>query len=459
MVEDERVIAVNAAAARRGVTPGMRRNGVLAIAPGVLLLPRDPGREAAAVDSIAQAMLRYTPQVALAEHHAVLLDVTASLRMFGGPLALSRKVRRTLQALGHAGGLGMAPTADGAWLLAQARQGQRRVLRPARLAPVLDRLPWRALPEAQAHADWLADIGCRTLGGLRRLPRGSLQRRVGPALGRRLDQAYGRQASAWRWVEPPLRFDRKIELAERIDHAEAAWHAVERLVQPLCGWLAARQRALAAFAIHLHHERGRHARPASTLSLRLGEPASQPEHLVRLVRERLARLVLPAPVIAVQLADCETVPLDGQSAGLFREPGGTPSEHRRLLELLAARIGRERLQQPGVLADYRPERANTWEPAEFDPPQRPLPAAPRGERPFWLLAEPQPLAATGDRPLHAGAPLRLLQGPDRIEAAWWDGPLAARDYYIAEDHLHRRCWVYRERGPEPAPWFLQGWFA
>src|SRR5690606_19116038 len=132
------------------------------------------------------------------------------------------------------------------------------------------------------------------------------------------------------------------------------------------------------------------------------------------------------------LADCETAPLPGDSAPLFIEPGGQPADHRRLIELLTARLGPGCLLQPGHVADHRPEHANTWTPVEagggairasgalaFYP-----------QRPFWLLPEPQPLAEVDDRPIH-GTPLRLIHGPERIEAGWWAGALTARDYYIA----------------------------
>ena len=62
-----------------------------------------------------------------------------------------------------------------------------------------------------------------------------------------------------------------------------------------------------------------------------------------------------------------------------------------------------------------------------------------------------------------GQPLRLLAGPERIEAGWWDGPAAARDYFIAGTPAGVLVWIYRTRLPQaPAQaesgWVLQGWF-
>jgi protein ImuB len=82
-------------------------------------------------------------------------------------------------------------------------------------------------------------------------------------------------------------------------------------------------------------------------------------------------------------------------------------------------------------------------------------------RPVWLLRSPQPLPERGAHPLLDGQPLQLVAGPERIEAGWWDGALAARDYFIALADDGALVWVYRERVPkdwEPG-WFLHGRFA
>jgi protein ImuB len=69
------------------------------------------------------------------------------------------------------------------------------------------------------------------------------------------------------------------------------------------------------------------------------------------------------------------------------------------------------------------------------------------------------------------------EGPERIGAEWWrephlsPPPLAGkgqgggltRDYYLVEDDIGRRFWLYREglygRETAAARWFVQGLFA
>ena len=90
---------------------------------------------------------------------------------------------------------------------------------------------------------------------------------------------------------------------------------------------------------------------------------------------------------------------------------------------------------------------------------RPYTTAEVGVRPVWLLPAPQALAVARHKPVHGG-PLRLLAGPERIEAGWWDDALATRDYFIAENRAGQLLWVYAERQVlgKTAVWYLQGLF-
>jgi protein ImuB len=160
-----------------------------------------------------------------------------------------------------------------------------------------------------------------------------------------------------------------------------------------------------------------------------------------------------------------------------------------LVERLQARLGADGVQRLTLLADHRPERAMAWQPAgagalptnaspaaaqpvrrvvspaqpHATPPLQPHPTA-APTRPLWLLREPQPLPEQASRPWLDGAPLQLLAGPERIESGWWDGALAARDYFIARANDGALVWIFRARLPlastlDGSGWFLQGRFA
>lgn len=457
-------MALSPAARAAGVQAGMRRGGVLMLLPEARILERSHEREAEAMQAVAMAMLQYTPQVALAEEATLLLDIGASLRLFGGIRRLCERVRANLRALGFSACIACAPTARGAWLLARRDAG--RAVRMESLVRRLDRLPVGLLPPARPFAAWFDGIGCRRLDELQRLPRPGLQRRCGRALLDMLDAAYGMRHEMFRWVEPPERFHARLELFDRIEQADLLLSGAHHLVLQMTGWLCARQLAVERIVLSLVHERGRVACPPTPVEVALAEPTWRDEHLMRLLRERLAKIELVAPVIGIGLEAQQLQAMAPPTGSLFPDPGGSEEDRMRMIELLVARLGADNVLQFLPYADYRPEVANAWVPvqhkitpsaraAQMPPDVASLP------RPSWLLAKPIALLMRDHRPFY-GSPLRVASNPERIEAGWWS-QTQTRDYFIAEGRDHALYWIYRERingsGEDAMPrWFLHGLF-
>ncbi|KRB93296.1 Y-family DNA polymerase [Noviherbaspirillum sp. Root189] len=460
IVDREYVIAMSPQAAQDGVRIGMRRAGAQAMCPDASLHERDFMREQDALNSVALALLRYTPEVACAHQDSLLLDVTASLRAFGGRLSLCRLVRESVRVLGFTLQVGMAPTAQGAWLLSCSegmRAPRRRVVRMESMRRLIDALPCTLLPEARPYLDWLEGIGCISFADMRKLPRAGLQRRCDKHMLDALDRTYGEAPELFDWVQAPKSFSAKLELPDRIEHAEAALFAARRLLLQLTGWLVAQQLAVARFVLLLEHERGRTAIPPTPIDITLAEPAWHEEHLTRLLKERLGRIELIAPVIAARLEAAHVSAMRPPTGSLFPDPGGMPMDFHRLLELLTARLGEQNVLVPAPRADHRPEICNGWAPTSTSNPGD-LPLDRLAERPFWLLLQPVELILRDNRPFY-GSPLRLIKGPERIECGWWDGGLIMRDYFIAQGETAVLYWIYRERHGEEICWYLQGLFA
>ena len=360
------VLLADAAAAAAGVVPGMSLASALGLLPALLPLARNPLRERQLLQMLALAASRYTPQLVV-EEQLLKLEVQASLRLFGGLPALLRSLRRSVDGLGLKPRLGIAPTATAAALLARhAAAGAARAGTPAQAQRRLDALP--LAPAAPALATLLQGIGCRTLGDVRALPRTGLQRRGGGALLALLDRAYGDAPDPQTWFEPPRSFAQSLELLQRADDSAALDGAAQRLLQALCGWLALQWLAASAFSLWLQHEtRGRHALPPTRLRIELGQPSRDAAQLAALLRERLARCVLPAPVYGLELRLDEAVALAGQAAAL---PFGSDRSGARwhdaaqdqknllaLLDRLSARLGAQHVQRWVPIADHRPEKA------------------------------------------------------------------------------------------------------
>jgi protein ImuB len=504
VVEARRVVRADAAAMALGVEVGMSAasaaslvgsaasaaslvSGELSSGGGLQVFTRSAAREAAQVQRLALSLARFTPSVVV-QTDGVLLEVSASLRLFGGARALWRAVREAARASGvQALRMAAAPTATAAAVLARAEPASP-ALRRLDVHQRLDALPLPAAAQAwqiePRLVELLHGVGCRTLGDVRVLPRSGAQRRGAAALLGAIARAHGDAPDPQAWFEPPRTFEMGLELLHRADDAAMLVFATQRLVQPLAGWLSQQWLAAARLSLVLRHETSiRHVRPDTVVTLSLGDPTRDAAQLMLLLRERLQRATLQAPVYAIVLRLDQSVNLAGREKALWREAGGSGHEDARaLFDRLAARLGPERVMRPLLVADHRPERAMKLVPMQENISVRPDPSTSSGQgtpggvskgraepaealsptaaRPTWLL--PEPLRLQEDhafgRPLHQGVPLVLASRAERIEAGWFDGALISRDYHVAQAKDQRWLWVFRERRGDTAHWYLHGVF-
>ncbi|AFK61840.1 nucleotidyltransferase/DNA polymerase [Advenella kashmirensis WT001] len=107
----------------------------------------------------------------------------------------------------------------------------------------------------------------------------------------------------------------------------------------------------------------------------------------------------------------ETAPV---ADDLFPERGGTPQDRQRILEIILARLGHDRVLAPQPVADHRPEVANRWGPANMASVAGPV--VDGVTRPCWLLEKPLLLSVRKHRPWY-GSPCVLCRGPKESKMA------------------------------------------
>jgi protein ImuB len=370
---------------------------------------------------------------------------------------------------------------------------------------LLDALPPGLLDSAQPHLEVIRGIGCKTLADLRRLPRGGLARRFGPDLLAELDCAYGDSPDPQKWFAAPESFQQKFKLLTQVENIELLQVPVQRLIEQMCGWLASRHAAILAFSFILRHERSlRQPHESTPINIRLSEQSGDPRHLMLLLRERLERIKLAAPVCELELAADEIAASANANLELFPSAQSETTSLNRFIEKISARLGSQAITGLKAIPDHRPERSQRFEPLGIEAEvgksrgirkkgeiscremrcktNRELypEIAPGGlPRPTWLMETPLELKLQRQQPVY-GSPLKLLAGPERIESGWWDDALIARDYFIAENALGQLLWIYREYDPirkdkesedkegknkksqdkedKEASWYLQGLF-
>ena len=396
-------------------------------------------------DTLAWWALRFTPHVAWVDE-GLLLEVSACERLWGGRRALLRQVW-TLQPADAAPLAAQGPTSlvALAHLRLKASAGDAAFTSATAPERAAD-LPLHTLSAARPHLATLAQLGCRRWGDVAALPRAGVARRFGPALGRALDVALGRAPDAYAWITPPEHFEQTLELPERADAAPALLWSARRLLQVLQHWLAARHQGVRALELAWRFDQrrlnGQNLPEQQSIVLRTAEPVQAMTHLQRLLAERLARTALLAPARTLRLRALDTAPWQADTPSFLPEdqPRGDP--WHVFVERVSARLGAHNVRVPVVHADHRPECRQHWQPAEQtlrrpsaahptthrppaakDPPMHPTAhaerAMPDALSPTWLLRPPQPLAMAQDQPLHKGQPLRLISGPQRVEAGWW----------------------------------------
>jgi protein ImuB len=107
--------------------------------------------------------------------------------------------------------------------------------------------------------------------------------------------------------------------------------------------------------------------------------------------------------------------------------------------------------------DHRPEVCNAWVPATTKKPRTQVEEILDG-RPFWLFPKPIKLILRDNRPFYGGSPLKIVSGPERLEAGWWQDQTEARDYYKAQGSEGACYWIYLERVSDDIRWYAHGLF-
>jgi protein ImuB len=324
------VLSANAAALECGIAPGCSLSSARALASGLVVRERSATAEAALLSELASWALQFSPQVSLDPPCGVLLDVTGSLRLFGGIEALLERIRQGTKALGLHAIASCAPTPLAAcWLARSAHPGCTTLAQlPEALAP----LPLDCIFGETTHPKFFADIGCRTLGDCFGLPRDALAQRGRQGFLRQLDQALGRLPDPRLAWQPPPCFHARIELPCPMERADFLLLGAQRMLNALSGTLRAHQRLIEHFTLGFEHEE----LPPSLLEIHLGSACHDEARFILLAQEHLQARALPAPALAITLEAAHWIEMGAAPANPVRS-SKRPSPSARRADCPAGR--------------------------------------------------------------------------------------------------------------------------
>lgn len=411
---------------------------------------------------MAQWALQFTPQVTLEKQRDVLLmEVYASLRLWGGIDSLLARLKNDWRAFGW-----QSPDCISMASASTARSAHWQVMHAIDLPEPpeifsgisLSQLSIDVVEEAHPHLETFARMGIRTIGQLEKLPRAGVSRRFGKSLLYALDAAHGRIADPRIWITPADVFQARLELPARADHTALILLGAHRLLNELAGWLYARRAGIRSLELMLIHD----SPPHTSMSIGLASLTRYADRIERVLNEKFSRVQLPRPVYEIELRAAQVEPLPESTTDFLGGPHDDHDSLSQLVERLQARLGSGQVRRLHLLDDHRPEAAMCSTPIADTSERSHVPhwpdASAASHRPLWLLSPPLPLAVQDQRPSYRG-PIRLLSGPERIEAGWWEdnqNDVMRRDYFVAASGDESLLWVFRT--PEHR-WFLHGLFA
>ncbi|MFM7346438.1 MAG: DUF6504 family protein [Tagaea sp.] len=468
-----RLAALDEAARRAGLVPGLGLAEARARLPDLIATAHDSAGDEAAREALALWAQRWSPSISRAAD-GLTLDATGAAHLFGGEEAWLARIVRSLADLGLRARAGIADTIGAAWAAARFGPADTTRFPPGETRAALAGYPPAALRLPDSALAAFDRLGVRRIADLEALMRDDsarrgLDARFGPEPVSRLRQAFGEAAEPLDPDLPRPALRARFDFAEPISAPADIARAVDLLGRDLCAKLEAGELGLRRARLICARADG----TAAHLALGTSFPMRDPKALSRLFAEHLPKLD-PGFGIDAILLDAELAePWSARQNALALPDGDLdaldPAELAPLVDRLVNRLGAASVVRLVPRESHIPERAQARLPALGRVPEALRGAAsPEAPRPLRLLAHPEPIEALAELP--DGAPRRFrwrkrlhevatARGPERIEGEWWRGPESPRDYFAIEDRDGRRFWLYREGAANGLRWFLHGLFA
>lgn len=473
-----RIAALDAVAARSGLSLGMALAEARALIPDLVTGEANLAADAALLCACAEACEMFTPLVALSGPDGLILDITGCAHLFGGEEAMLQRVRRRLAGLGLTSCAAMAGTPDAA--RAFARYRRNRIADPGAEELLARDLPITALDQSSEVTRALSRAGFSTLGELGDRPSHLLAARFGMGLVDRLNRIFGREDIRITPLRSPPDIVAEKHFPEPLAQAQSLLDVLEGLARNISGPLEQRGAGGRAFEASFFRSDG----VVRRIWIETGAPTRDPAVLMRLLKLRIDALADPLDpgfgFDAVRLGVLRLEAMQERQNALDGETGeaNEAREVSALVDRLVARFGSGNVRRFVAQDTHDPVRVGGTEPylalsssTSWSQPEPRQPPA----RPITLFEHPQlievlaevpdspPLRFRWRRALHE---VRLAEGPERIAPEWWraghNAP-ATRDYYRVEDAEGHRFWIFREGLYEDSNarprWFLHGLFA
>jgi nucleotidyltransferase/DNA polymerase involved in DNA repair len=319
-----------------GITAGQDLRRARLMCPDAHVRRAQPDDDAAAFAALTRCLAVFSPRIAIGP---MLPDATLVLDLARGtiPQIMTRSVaiRQAVEAqLGLAPALGIAPSRfvaeQAAWL---GGAGTIVLVPEASLPRLLDRVPITRLPIADATQTRLSAFGIRTIGALARLPRDALQVQFGAEARDLWCLARGEDITPFlpQQSTTPLGVQQRFD--GPVNNRYALLAALKLLAARLSTHLDQRGWSARALRLVLTLDDG----DALSLDHALPAPATQVEHLTRVLTMLLTTAAPPCGVVRIAVRVTAHAPLATTQLDLFTSTQPQREAAQTTLQQLATR--------------------------------------------------------------------------------------------------------------------------
>jgi DNA polymerase IV len=226
-----------------GVTSAMPMVRARRLCPHAVFVSNDFASYTAHSKRIREVFESFTPLVEPLSLDEAFLDVTGSIKLFGEPPEIAATIKRRIRELGLPCTVGVAPNKFLAKLAStRAKPDGLLVVDPDRVESFLHPLPVNALwGVGEQTAEVLRRLGLKTVGELAQIPRRTLERAVGDALGAHLHAlARGRDDRPVTPGEPAKSVGSEETFVRDLDSTDEVLREILRLSDRTAGRLRAK---------------------------------------------------------------------------------------------------------------------------------------------------------------------------------------------------------------------------
>lgn len=445
------VLQLNSAALAAGIHNGMRLGTASVMAEHLHFVCLDEALEHKKLNELAAYCYALSSDIVLRyQHRCLLIEFSGMLKLHGDVASYLSTVQSALSALSLDVQYAVAPSALLAELLARYQPVlSEPCLAPGQASQALKTLPVACLDVSKKMVKQLERLGLVRIADVQALPHAELAMRLGVECVDYLKQLSPTAQPILKRFKPPEHFSLTVSFEAEVQTTSALMFPIKRLLYSLERFLHQSSQTIQSVECLLC-TRAQHIQRIKVFS---AHPEISAQHWHNLLRLRLDNLELSAPVLGLELCAEQFLELTSEATDLF-DSSVSARSIASTLSRLEARLGQGCLQSPSLRNTHVPEQSfeyqrvadiralnKHWQVSE---PLRDY--AKNILRPTLLFEQPEALSET----------VRVVHGPERIQAGWWQEVPIERDYFVAVNEHQQLLWVFRD--PEQY-WFVHGLFA